>query len=231
MYQEIVTFVHWINQNHETALFWATTILALSTFVVAIHTARLANETKRLREGSDAALGKQVANAQRAAEASERSAKAAGDTAESTKIMVETGYRAWVLMTALYLDPKSSELAENTKVRIRVANLGQTPATELTVDDFLEVHVGDVPANLVYPDGAPHSTYNLGPAQHVFVDQEIDLDANSIAELNAGSSKLVSAGHLKYRDFRGVARETVWCCVFSPQNRAFIAAGVHNLCT
>jgi hypothetical protein len=232
MWQEIVNFVHWINQNHDAALFWATTILALATFAVAIYTARLANETKALRVGSDKALGEQVANAQRAAIAAEQSAKAAGDTAESTKVMVETAYRAWILMTSLHLDPpESSELAAETKVKIKVENLGQTPANELKVDDFLDVHVGDVPASLVYPPGAPQSNFYLGPGQFVFMAQKIALDASAIAEIKAGRSKLVSAGHLKYRDFRGVDRETVWCCVFSPPVGAFIAAKVHNRCT
>jgi hypothetical protein len=231
MRQHIVTFVYWVNQNHDAALFWATAILALATFAVALYTARLAKETKKLREGSDAAVGEQVANAQRSAKAAEESAKAAGDTAQSTKILVETAHRAWVLMTALRLEPELSGLAAQTKVSIRVANLGQTPATELRVDDFLEVHVGNVPASLIYPTGAPHSTYYLGPAQHVLMAQAIVLDPDAIAEINAGRSKLISAGHLKYRDFRGIERETVWCCIFDPLLKAFIAADVHNRCT
>jgi hypothetical protein len=231
MLEQVVYLVHLINQNHDAALFWVTAILAVATFAVAMYTAKLATETRKLREGSDAALGEQVANAKRAATAAEESARAAGVTAESTRVLVETANRAWVLMTALRLDPDSPTLPAQTNVSIKVENLGHTPATELTVDDFLEVHIGEVPANLVYPINAPHSNYYLGPGQHVLMVQRIALDPNTLAEISAGRSKLVSAGHLKYRDFRGVNRETVWCCVFSPAYGAFIAADLHNRCT
>src|SRR5260370_19202930 len=142
MWQAALTFFSWVHGNKDEALFWATTVLAVATFVVALYTAKLARETKKLRQGTDAAMVEQISYARRAAAASEQSAIAAQTSAHATKVLVEVGQRPWVLMAELHIDAEDKQLTANTRLQIKVVNLGNTPALGLKLYDFLQVQYG-----------------------------------------------------------------------------------------
>lgn len=221
----------WIHQNQSDALIYVIAALALATFAVALYTAMLARETKKLRKSADDTAVEQILNNRRAADATEQSAFAAQISANSTKRLVEVGQRAWVFMVELHIDAEKPELSTETKTKIKVTNLGNTPALHLRIDDLLDLYSNGIPDELVFPESETHSEHILGPGQFVYIAQNVQLNSEQLAMIRDGKWALISAGKLTYKDVTGIDRETLWCCRFSPQHQAFLAAEKHNRCT
>src|SRR6185369_16600225 len=75
--------------------------LSVGTMLLALMTAWLALETRRMRKGSDKALGELTKHADDAALSSQRSAAAAEESVKATRQAAQTGLRAWVCVIGI----------------------------------------------------------------------------------------------------------------------------------
>ena len=102
--------------------FW----LSVFTLLLAVATLWLVFETRRMRKGGDAAMANMLQHASDSARAAGISADAAVKSADSTKILAETGQRAWITFevaeVVVKLDSRTGLVA--VKVVSTVKNCG-----------------------------------------------------------------------------------------------------------
>jgi hypothetical protein len=128
--------------------FW----LSVFTLLLAVATLWLVFETRRMRKGGDAAMANMLQHASDSAKAAGISADAAVKSAESTKILAETGQRAWITLEVAEVKPEKFGYGIRLLVVSTLKNCGRTPAVEVRVEERLELFKPPVKLPELDPD-------------------------------------------------------------------------------
>jgi hypothetical protein len=113
----------------------------------------LALETRKMREGSDKAIGelsKHAASAATASAASSESAKASAAALQSSVRLAQNGQRAWIFVSAIGRPPNEHLTMLGATVTFR--NGGPTPATHFWVESYLR-EFREFPGRSAVPPG------------------------------------------------------------------------------
>jgi hypothetical protein len=184
---------------------------------------KAAEQTLRLQAE---ALKVQAVNLENALNVAERSAKAAEDSALSTKALAEIGQRPWVCLEKFEgLEVQTGDLAAfNVATPLTLRNRGLTAALDLRTECRFERFALPVDHGPFVPAPVGPST-TLGPAGvcrfgplFVLVRNAPDGD-----EIRRGLSKLLLYGDCSYGDVFGERHHTQWCLEYHVGLKTFSA--------
>jgi hypothetical protein len=227
--------------------FW----VSVGTILLAMMTGWLALETRRMRRGSDKAMGELAKHAENAAAAAKESAEVAKKSAEA--LTSQTDVMASALKVAersAIASEKSAAAADQsatlalqserawvmlTKVQSspnlvklvflvisEFVNSGRTPSSELQMSQDLKVVPGGLNVEPVYfPFGVGSSKGSLAAGEYCQLPNSIQLSPQEFAQVMNGAAIFYVYGIAKYKDVFGLPHETKWCLEFSPASKEF----------
>lgn len=183
-----------------------------------------ASEAQRSRELAQDALDlqaraivEQSGHTTKALEIAERNAMAVERNLETTKLIAETGQRAWIVFCDVQIVFRStSELP--TLVVLTVKNDGATPAySEL----YCEWSLGSYMATeMTFSNPPAHST--IGPRSSNELKVYPKLNDSEDAAIRKGNDNLLICARANYSDVFGKSHHADYCVQYHPPSKTFI---------
>jgi hypothetical protein len=204
-------------------------LLSAAAVVISVAALAIACWQRRSFRAQDADRRAEAAekSAKLSAQAAAASAQAAQAAAEAARVTAEVAKRAWVHPTEFRLSLKAQP-GENSALEVSIANLGSTPARELSVASSFLV-CDEMPDDL--PLKARVHNVALGPGISFSLAHFLRVSPAEYLAITSGRKLLVACGHAQYSDVFGVERETRWRAVYDSNAKAFLAAGEGNSAT
>ena len=205
----------------EALVGYATLALALATFL-------LVWETRRMRQGSDAAMRELGRHAAEAAQASRESAQAARESAAHAETMLQSR-RAWVGVQRV-TPVRASTSAEPVNGIIWFANSGDTPALDARIYHTYAIRQQ---FDRVAEDNDFEATHPvIGPKASVedFIEFKYSDEPTRQALLEERVT-LYWYGIVTYRDIFEQTRHTRFCYEYDVRKQDFKLCLVHNCAT
>jgi hypothetical protein len=214
---------------------WLTRNQAIAAQVLAKEASRLAEEATRVREFTVHTLGAQADALQQEARENrdalaiaERSARAAEESARATRMLAESGQRAYVGLGAMQVVRSDLSLGSPTAVRCEIRNTGKTPAFALCSAQWLRL-LAELPAEPEYTGMETMPSSDLGPGSVQTSDTSLaPLDAHTTQLLRNREVTVFLYGISRYTDVFGMARQTHWAFYWNPEKRQFTRCAHHN---
>ena len=210
-------------------------LCAWLTWNQAMASRRLAAEASRVREltlqtlGAQAEALHQEARQNRDALAiAERSARAAEESARATRMLAESGQRAYVGLGAMQVVRSDLSVGSPTAVRCEIRNTGKTPAFALCSAQWLRP-LAQLPAEPEYTGMETMPSSDLGPGSVQTSDiASPALDAHTAQSLRNRELTVFLYGISRYTDVFGMVRQTRWAFYWNPEKRQFTRCAHHN---
>jgi hypothetical protein len=151
----------------------------------------------------------------------ERSAIAAEQSAMSTKTLVETGQRAWLVVERIApLVDATCRFQVPNRCEVHIRNGGNTPAMNVLMDHFI-LATSPLTDEVGFPDPAPHIARGVIGAQATDVHWTRGPSQEIEPHIASGTHHLVDYGRLWYHDVFGNKHETTWCYKWVHFSRSF----------
>ena len=215
---------------------WLTWIHAIAAQRLAKDTAKLFEEAKRVREvtpqtgntQASAPAGQDHPDIREALRIAERSAQAAEESARATRILAESGQRAYVGLGAVQVIRSDLGAGFPTMVRCEARNSGKTPAFSVVSCQWL-VALKELPAEPDYTGIESLSPTDLGPGGVSATDASSPaFDALVAQALRNRELTVFLYGISRYKDVFGMARQTRWAFYWNSEKRQFTRCAHHN---
>jgi hypothetical protein len=215
---------------------WLTWIHAIAAQRLAKDAARLFEEAKRVREPApqpvnvqgSAPGGREQQDIRQALQIAERSAQAAEESARATRILAESGQRAYVGLGAVQVIRSDLGAGFPTMVRCEARNSGKTPAFSVVSCQWL-VAMKELPAEPDYTGIESLSPTDLGPGGVSATDASSPaFDALVAQALRNRELTVFLYGISRYKDVFGMARQTRWAFSWNIEKRQFTRCAHHN---
>jgi hypothetical protein len=196
---------------------------------------RSADEAARIRELTAQTLNAQ-ADALReesrenrdALQIAERSARAAEESARATRILAESGQRAYVALGAVQIVRSDLGAGFPTAVRCEARNSGKTPAFSAVSCQWLAA-LNELPPDPDYTGIDSISAGDLGPGGVSVIDANTPaFDALVTQALRNRELTVFLYGLSRYKDVFGMARQTRWAFFWNAEKRQFTRCAHHN---
>jgi hypothetical protein len=173
--------------------------------------------TEKALAAQAVALLDQSSQTTKALDIAERNAKAVEGTLEATKILAETGQRAWIAFDEILSIGQRAGLLPSL-VTIKVKNDGATPAkAELQYEWKLESQITDSMNFTKTP-----ADFMIGP--HIAIDVKcyIQLDQSQDVSIRKGEDRLLICARAVYEDVFGRRHKTDYCRQYHSQSGSFV---------
>ncbi len=193
--------------------FWVNVVLALFTAFAAVAAIWQGWLVKKTRDDARRDADTQEKHNQQLVEAAKRSADAAEQSAGASKLLSETGLRAWLFVGQMHY-PQQTEKKFPVLVSAEIKNAGNTPAKNVQMAATWNVFRSAPEA--LYPSGLPEENNcgTIGPG--ALVQYPLDLSNAVVHEtqIRSGELQLYVYGVIKYNDVFGGQHKTEWCLWF-----------------
>jgi hypothetical protein len=205
--------------------------IVLATAALVFVTSRLVNETRSMRQGSDAAMAQMVKHAEASARAADESAKIAAETMATTRAIAQTGQRPWITLNLVgEVDVVQYPSLLNWRIAgvLKFRNGGVTPAVALTLQNE-ELLCETFPTEPPYgPVDDNTSRSVIGPSEIYATNYILNITAQDFNQLRDGAKKMYLYGLIRYQDIFGTEHHTHYCLEYVPGQRIFGYASHHN---
>jgi hypothetical protein len=220
-------------------------LVALPILALAAAILWLALETRKLRVGTDEALGfarstlklqeKATEDALRTAERHASTAAAASETtrqiAVTLRLGAEAAHRAWLSVDSITILTRSGR---NFPVGVTtlLRNGGRTPAVDLEITQFYLVERA-LPQTLDFetPDAAHEGILGPGSSMKLALSLAYVPGFEAASRILEGQESVFLYGRARYRDILGTRRETTWAFRYDPDLCQFRPGANHNSIT
>lgn len=199
--------------------FW----VSIGTMLLALATIWLALETRRMRRGSDKAMGELAKHAENAAKASleqakdtrtaleiaTRNAAASERLAEANETLAISGYRGWlVVVKAPFSTVHNSDGGVTVVGGVHFRNCGRTPCSGIGARHC----VSFLPQQpMGFADDGGHTNFAVvAPDEEVTILFKHTFNATEFQQLQSKAKTLYIYGNLHYTDVFGYGRGTYW---------------------
>lgn len=208
----------------------------------AVSAQRLAKEASRLADGASKvqeaaaltmqaqaeALNREAVENREALTIAERSATAAEESARATRILAESGQRAYVGLGALQVLRSDLSTGFPTVVRGEIRNTGKTPAFSVSSWQWLQ-RLAEFPADPEYTGLESIQPADLGPGAVQTAEAGNDFgDARAAQAVRNRELTVFLFGISRYTDIFGIPHQTRWAFSWNLEKRQFTRCAQHN---
>jgi len=158
----------------------------------------------------------------------ERSAAAAEESARATRILAESGQRAYVGPGALQVLRSDLPTGFPTLVRCEIRNTGKTPAFAVSSWQWLRP-LAELPAEPEYTGLESIQPVDLGPGTTQTADAGNETgDARATQAVRSRELTMFLYGISRYTDIFGITHQTRWAFYWNLDRRQFSRCTHHN---
>jgi len=214
---------------------WLTWIQAIAAQRMAKDAARMAKEAARDRElnaqtvnAQADALSKESLENREALDIAARSARAAEESARATRILAESGQRAYVGLGAVQILRADLGAGFPTAVRCEARNSGKTPAFSAVSCQWL-VALSEFPQDPDYTGIESLSPNDVAPGGVSVIDaSSTAFDAVATQAIRNRELTVFLYGISRYKDVFDMSRQTRWAFYWNLEKRQFTRCAHHN---
>jgi hypothetical protein len=218
--------------------FW----VSVGTMALAIATIWLAMETRRMRRGSDKAMGELAKHAEHAANASieqaketgaaldvaKRNADASERLAEANEALAISGQRGWFIVKEQAGSVTPVQMQDGPRMQIhlsiRFVNAGKTPVANVRIRACSQILQS---RPLDYSEGCNNQHHPIvAPGTDIGIGQAIMCTHEEHRALTPAVRTAYFYGNVSYQDVFGYSRSTYWCYMYDHGN--FIPTDSNN---